>query len=374
MAAIDLAAYRSQFPVTERMLFLNHASESPVSLPVRRRIDEYLQIATGDPDSAPISLDRLKALLAQLLGGSPAEYAAMPNTGTGINTVALGIDWKPGDNVVLPAQEFPANLYPWLALRDRGVEVRIVPLEKNLRIDPARVAERVDARTRVLSVSAVEYLSGFRNDLPRLSALAHAQGALFVVDGIQAAGALPLNVDADGIDVLAAGGYKWLLGPIGTGFCYFRRSAWERIRPVLPGAMSSVEGPEDPEGAFTLWDHAGRYETGCMPFSLLYGWTAGLEMLLEAGVENIAAQIRMLTDRLIAGLQIKGIQIASPVGRKTERSGIISFTLGSPEANQALVRRLHQEQIVISFRGGRCRVSPHFYNTAADIDRLLEAI
>lgn len=371
---MDLSAFRSQFPVTERMLYLNHASESPVSLPVRRRVDEYLNIAAGDPDAAPVGLEPLKALLAKLLGGSPAEYAAMPNTGTAINTVALGLDWKPGDNLVVPAQEFPANLYPWLALRERGVEVRIVPLERNLRIDPARVDSLVDDRTRVVAVSAVEYLSGFRNDLPRLSEIAHARGALFVVDGIQAAGAMPLHVDGDGIDVLAAGGYKWLLGPVGTGFAYFRRSVWEQIRPVLPGARSSVQGAEDPEGAFTLLDHAGRYETGCLPFSLLHAWTGGLELLLEAGIDNISAQIRSLTDRLIAGLQVKGIQIASPVGRKTERSGILAFTLGSPEANEALVKRLYDQQIVIAFRGERCRVSPHFYNTTADMDRLLEAI
>jgi cysteine desulfurase/selenocysteine lyase len=368
--------FRQHFPVTERLLFLNHASEAPVSIPVRQRIDAYMTSAENDPDAAPFleALTRVPELLSQLLGGSPAEYAIMPNTATGINTVALGLDWQPGDNVVLPAEEYPANHYPWLNLAHRGVEVRVVPLEKDLRVDPDRVAQYVDHRTRVVAVSAVEYLSGFRNDLPRLSEIAHARGALFVVDGIQAAGAMPLNVEADGIDVLAAGGYKWLLGPIGTGFAYFRKSAWERIRPVLPGAFSSVEGAEDAAGRFTLQPDASRYMTGCLPFSLLYGWTAGLELLLEAGIDNVAAQIHALTDRLIAGLERKGIRVVSPVGRLAERSGILCFTLGSPEANQALVDRLREQGIVIAFRGGRCRVSPHFYNTAADIDRLLEAI
>ncbi|MFZ5817847.1 MAG: aminotransferase class V-fold PLP-dependent enzyme, partial [Bacillota bacterium] len=330
--------FRGLFPVVDRMLYLNHASETPVPTPVRQRIEEYMDVAAGDPDAAFIDLQPLKERLARLLGGSPAEYAVMPNTSTAINAVALGLDWRPGDNVVVPAQEFPANLYPWLNLRERGVEVRIVPLERNLRVDPARVAERVDGRTRVLAVSAVEYLSGFRNDLPRLSEMARARGALFVVDGIQAAGAMPLDVEADGIDVLAAGGYKWLIGPIGTGFLYIRRSVWERVRPVLPGAFSSIQGAEDPDGLFTFRPDAGRYESGCMPFSLLHGWTAGLDMLLEAGIDNVSAQIRLLTDRLIAGLQVRGIAIASPVGRKSERSGILSFTLGSPEANEALVK------------------------------------
>jgi len=373
---MDPTRFRAHFPVTERLLFLNHASETPMSTPIRQRITEYFDAAALDPDAAPFfqAITRVPALLSQLLGGSPDEYALMPNTATGINTVALGLDWKPGDNVVIPAEEYPAMSYPWLNLRRQGVEVRVVPLEKNLRVDPDRIASYVDDRTRVVAVSAVEYLSGFRNDLPRISQIAHARGALFVVDAIQAAGALPIHVDADGIDVLAAGGYKWLTGPVGTGFAYFSRSTWEQIRPVLPGAFSSVEGVADAAGRFTLQPNAMRYMTGCLPFQLHWGWTAGLELLLEAGIENTAAQIRLLTDRLIAGLQVKGITIATPVGRKSERSGIISFTLGSAAANEALVKRLHEQQIIISYRGERCRVSPHFYNTEADIDRLLEAL
>lgn len=357
-----------------RLLYLNHASETPVPTPVRQRIGQYLDIAEGDPDAAPVALDSLKGLLARLLGGTADEYAIMPNTGTAINIVALGLDWRPGDNLVVPAEEYPANLYPWLALKERGVEVRVVPLGPDLRVDPEQVAQRVDGRTRVVAVSAVEYLSGFRNDLPQLSAIAHRAGALLVVDGIQAAGAMDLNVERDGIDVLAAGGYKWLMGPIGTGFAYFKRSVWNQIRPVLPGARASVEGPEDKDGRRTLWETAQRYETGCLPFSLLHGWTAALEMLEQATIPAIEAQVLHLTERLIAGLQAGKIAIASPVARREERSGVLSFTLGSAEANQALVARLRDQGIVISFRGGRCRVSPHFYNTDADIDRFLAAL
>lgn len=371
---MDLARFRKEFPVVDRMLYLNHASEAPVSRPVRVRIDEYIDIAEGDPDAAPGDQTRLKELLAQLLGGSPTEYAVMPNTATALNIVANGLTWQPGDNVVVPAEEYPANTYPWLALRARGVEVRVVPLTPDLRVDPAAVAARVDERTRVLAVSAVEYLSGFRNDLKRLSQIAHEKGALFVVDAIQAAGALPIDVVADGIDVLAAGGYKWLLGPIGTGFAYFARSTWSQILPVLPGARSSVKGSADAGMEFQLLDTAQRFETGCLPFSLLYGWTAGLELLLEADVAAIQAHLLTLTDRLIAGLRAKGYQVVSPVERSEERSGIVVFTAGSEAANEALAERLYKQKIVVAVRGGRCRVSPHFYNTAADIDRLLEAL
>jgi cysteine desulfurase / selenocysteine lyase len=371
---METARYRSLFPVVDRLLFLNHASEAPVCRPVRERISAYLDVAEGDPDAAPGDLTPLKERLARLLGGSPDEYAAMPNTATGIGIVAGGLDWRPGDNVVVPAEEYPANVYPWLSLRERGVEVRTVPLSDGLRVDPAEVAARVDRRTRVLAVSAVEYLSGFRHDLKALSDVAHAHGALLVVDAIQAAGAFPINVERDGIDVLAAGGYKWLLGPIGTGFAYYRRSTWGRIRPLLPGARSSVGGPGDWAGEFQLLPTAGRYETGCLPFSLLHGWAGGLDLLLEAGVEAVAAHLLALTDRLMAGLQERGYTVLSPAAAPGERSGIVAFTTGSPAENEAMVRRLYGQKIVIAFRGGRCRVSPHFYNTAAEIDRFLEAL
>jgi cysteine desulfurase/selenocysteine lyase len=360
--------------MVERMLFLNHASEAPVSNPVRTRIEQYLDIAVGDPDSAPIDMDPVRALLACLFGGSRDEYALMPNTATAIGIVAGGLAWEPGDNLVIPAEEYPANSYPWLALRSRGVEVRVVPLGPAGRIDPQRLAALVDSRTRVVSVSAVEYLSGFRHDLQALSRIAHNVGALFVVDGIQACGAVPLHVDEDGIDVLAAGGYKWLLGPIGTGFAYYRRSVWDRITPLLPGARSSVGGSEDASGEFELLNTAGRYETGCLPFSLIHGWTAGLEMLLEAGIPQIHTHLLALTDRLIAGLQQRGLTILSPIEQEAERSGIIVCTTGSSQGNQALVSRLAAQGIIIAYRGKCCRISPAFYNTEADIDHLLEAL
>jgi cysteine desulfurase/selenocysteine lyase len=366
--------FRTHFPVTARGLFLNHASESPVNRLVRRKIDQYLDIAEIEPDAAPVDLAPLKSLLAALLGGGPDEYAIMPNTATGIATVANGLNWIPGDNLVIPAEEYPANVYPWLTLRERGVEVRTVPLGPGFRVDPAAIAARVDQRTRVLAVSAVEYLSGFRHQLEPLSQIAHANGALFLVDGIQAAGAMRLNVEQDGIDILAAGGYKWLLGPIGTGFLYIRRSVWDQIRVTLPGARSSLKGSEDSGAEFQLHDTAQRFETGCLPFSLLHGWTAGLELLLEAGADQIHDHLISLTDRLLVGLRAKGFEVVSPSENREERSAILSFTTGNLAANKALVERLYAQSIVIAFRGGRCRVSPHFYNTMADIDRLLEAL
>jgi selenocysteine lyase/cysteine desulfurase len=368
---MDTAKYRAEFPVVERLLYLNHASEAPVSRPVRQLVETYLTAAESDPDAAPHPGRLARQLLSQLLGGAPEEYALMPNTATGLGIVANGLEWQSGDNVVVPEEEHPAGVMPWETLTRLGVEVRRVPLH-NLRVDLVDVARLVDDRTRVLSVSAVEYVSGFRHNLKALSEIAHERGAIFAVDGIQAAGMVPVNVAQDGIDVLAAGGYKWLLGPVGTGFMYINRDLWDVLRPVLPGAHSMGLVPSGWTGK--LAETAQRYQTGSMPFSLIYGWTAGLAMLLEAGVPTIHRHLLTLTDRAMAGLAARGLTVLSPVADEQERSGILVFTTGSLEGNEALVKRLQAKGIIIALRMGRCRISPHFYNTEADIDRFLEAL
>jgi selenocysteine lyase/cysteine desulfurase len=367
---MDVAKLRSQFPVTAQMVFLNNAAESPLCLPVRRRLDEYLDLAARSPDGRPPARHPLRPLLSRLLGGLPEEYALVTSTGVGIGLVAEGFPWATGDNVVVPADEHWNNTFPWLALRERGVDVRIVPVATDLRIDPASVADRVDGRTRMVAVAAVRHLSGFRADLPLLSRITHDRGALFVVDGVQAAGVVPLNVEQDGIDVLACAGFKWLLGLHGTGFLYVKQSIWDRIRPVLPGMFSA----EDNLSELRWLPGAQRYETGTLAYSLFHAWTAGLEMILETGVPAIHSRVLDLTTRLVAGLRTQGMTVVTPVDSRHERSAIVSFTAGSPEANHALQTRLTARNIAISVRGGRCRVSPAFYNTEEEIDRLLEAL
>jgi selenocysteine lyase/cysteine desulfurase len=237
-------------------------------------------------------------------------------------------------------------------------------------VDPDRVAERVDGKTRALAVAAVRHVTGFRADLKCLSGIAHGHGALFVVDGIQAAGVVPLDVEADGIDVLAGAGFKWLLGMPGTGYLYVRRGLWDTIRPVLPGMFAAGD-----ELSEIQWmPDARRYETGSLAYSLFHAWTAGLEMVLELGVPAIHERVLALTAHLIDGLAGKGMSIVSPVATPRERSAIVSFTAGSAERNQALTARLAEHHVAISLRGGVCRVSPSFYNTEEEIDRLVRAI
>jgi selenocysteine lyase/cysteine desulfurase len=222
----------------------------------------------------------------------------------------------------------------------------------------------------MIAVAAVNHLSGFRSDLRRLSRIAHDRGAVFVVDGVQAAGVVPLNVDDDGIDVLAGAGFKWLLGLHGTGYVYIRSSLWDRIQPVLPGMFAA----EDNLHELRWLPSAQRYETGSLSYALFYAWTAGLEMILEIGIPAIRARVLDLTSQLIVGLRARGLTVTTPAAHVDERSAIVTFTAASQDANRDLHDRRSSEGIGISLRGGLCRVSPSFYNTGDEIDRLLSAL
>lgn len=351
-------------------VFLNNAAESPLNERVRRRLQEYLTLAGEAPHRKPPAREPVREALSRLFGGSPDEYALVTSTGVGIGIAASGFPWQAGDNVVVPMDEHWNNTFPWLALRDRGVDCRLIPVDDNQRVDPNAIADAVDGDTRMLATTAVRFNTGFRADLKALSSIAHLKGALFVVDGIQGAGVCPLNVEEDGIDVLSCAGFKWLLGMPGTGFLYVRERAQEWIRPVLPGMYSAEHNTR----ALNYHSDARRYETGTLAYSLFHSWTAGLEILEEVGIDRIHERVLGLTDRIISGLGSKGVEIVSPVETRNERSGILSFTVGPEETNRALFERLRAQGIIVAPRDGRIRVSPNFFNDEEDIDRFLEAL
>ena len=367
---MDLAALRQLFPVTETAVFLNNAAESPLNTRVSRRLEEYLELARQAPQDKPPVRESVRITLSEMFGGCPNEYALVTSTGVGVGIAAAGYPWQAGDNLVLPADEHWNNTFPWLALRERGVEVRLVPVGADQRADPDAIAARVDHRTRILAAAAVRFNTGFRADLPRLSQIAHQHGALFLVDGIQGAGVFPLNVQEAGIDILASAGFKWLLGMPGTGFLYVNQTAQEKIRPVLPGMFAAEDNPRE----LHYFDDARRYETGTLAYALFHAWTAGLELLKEVGVEQIHARVLALTDRIIAGLRARKIEIASPIEKASERSAILAFTMGSQEANKELYKKLMRQKIIVALRDGRIRVSPNFYNNEEEIDRFLAAL
>ncbi len=367
---MDISTQRKLFPVHKNAVYLNNAAESPLNIRVHNKLEEYLTLARDEPQNKPPVRPAVRTALSGLLGGSPDEYALVTSTGVGIGIAASGYKWEKGDNVVVPADEHWNNTFPWLALRERGVEVRLVPADEDQRVNPEKIAGMINSNTRILATTAVRFNTGFRADLKKLSSIAHDNGALFMVDGIQGAGVFPINVENDGIDILACGGFKWLLGMPGTGFLYVNKMAQEKIRPVLPGMYAA----ENHMRELRYLPDARRYETGTMAYSLFYAWTAGLDILNEIGVANIHTRVLALTDRIIDGLRTGKITIISPVKKTDERSAIISFTMGSEKVNKEYYEKLRSRNILAALREGKIRVSPNFFNTEDEIDRFLESL
>src|SRR6185295_2856747 len=300
---------RSLFPITNRAIYLNHAAVSPLPIPTVEAIDSQLKDVR---DNGSINFrswiavkERARSLLAELLSARPEQVAFMRNTSDSLSTVANGLDWRTGQNVVTFRREFPANIYPWLRLRDVfGVEVRMCE-ERDGRVDMEELENLVDENTRVIAISHVQYASGFRANLERLGHIARRQDALLVVDVIQSLGVLPLNVEAELVDVAAGASHKWLLGPEGVGYLYLSDRARERIEPTLVGWVSVCD-PEDYYNFEQDWNQGTlSWETGTGASALIYGLEASLQLLRKFGTQSIATYLEELTDDLCERLRAK---------------------------------------------------------------------
>jgi len=366
----DLNTWRTLFPVTNHAIFLNNAAESPLNLRTKAALDEYLTLALEAPHKKQSPRGPVRQRCAVLYGGNPGDYALVGSTGLGIGMVARGYPWQKGDNMVLPADEHWNNTFPWLALRELGIDIRLVEPGPDERITPERMAEQMDGRTRIVACAAVRFNTGFRANLKAISDIAHNNGALFLVDAIQGAGVYPMDVLDLNIDIMAAAGFKWQLGLPGTGFLYMNERARNFIRPVLPGMFAA----ENKFRELNYHPDSRRYETGTFAYPLFHAWTAGLDLLMEIGIETIHARVLALSDRIIDGLRQKKISITSPVDTPDERSAIVTFTLGSTEKNQGLIDKLAQNKIIVALRDGRIRISPNFYNSEEEIDTFLDQL
>lgn len=373
--AMDLTAQRRHFPVTERWIYLNHAAVAPLSRPAARAMGE--QIADAESNGL-VHIDTWNALyrearqsVARLIGARSADISFQKNTTDGLLTVANGLDWRPGDAVVLPEGEFPANVYPWLNLSTRDVEVRRVPL-RGARLHVDDVAAAMDAHVRVVSVSSVSFFCGFRCDLAPLSQLCRDCDALFVVDGIQSVGALATAVTDWGVDCLAADGHKWLMGPEGCAFLYTSPRARDRLQVANLGWGSVATAYDFLDCDTRLQPDARRYETGTQNTAGIAGLKAAIDLLASVGADQVEARVMALTDRLCAGLNRRGFSLLSPRA-PGEGSGIVTFRSATCDSGE-LDARLRQAGIVATDRGGCLRFSPHFYNTEDEIDAALEAL
>ena len=373
---MELRQMREQFPVTRRYAYLNHASVAALPQPVIQAMTRYLTergesggvtLANWDSD-----IERVRQLCARFVGAHRDEIAFTGSISHGLNIVACGIDWKEGDNLICAETEFTANIYPWTNLKRRGVEVRFAPAHQN-RILVEDVAALMDDRTRLVAISFVEFQSGYRNDLAALAALCQERGAYLCVDGIQGLGALQFNLAQTPVDFLAAHAAKWMLGPIGAGFLYVRKELLQVLDPVMAGWRSVVDRDNYFKYDSPLRDGGERYEAGSPNFAGLLGMEAAIELLLSAGMEEIEARILSLTDYLISGLQAKGCTIDTPIADRRERSGIVSFCHQAVDSAE-LCRRLEAAGVIVSLRGNLIRVSPHFYNTEDELDRLLAVL
>jgi selenocysteine lyase/cysteine desulfurase len=307
--------------------------------------------------------------LAQLLNADPSEIAFTKNTSEGISMFASGLDWQPGDEVVSIEGEFPANFYPWKALEKRGVVLRLVPADEG-RVSLESILGALSSRTRVVTVSFVQYLSGFRLDLEKLGQACAAHGCLLFVDAIQGLGAFPVDVRRANIAGLAADSHKWMLGPEGSAVLYVNREVMERITPSEVG-WTTVRHWSDFSRRDLSWrDDARRYECGTLNTVGIYGLGAAANLLLEVGIPAIAERVLDLTDRLRAGLLAQDHAVFGPHAR-AEASGIVSFVPRRGGAERLLERFLAQ-RVQVAARGGMVRIAPHFYNTEEEIDRVLE--
>lgn len=366
---------RALFPITGRAIYLNHAAVSPPPTPTIQAIQSQLEDVSTNGSvnfrSWIATKERARKLLANMIGARPDQIAFMRNTSDGLSTVANGLRWRAGDNLVTFRREFPSNVYPWLRLRAAfGVEVRMCE-ERDGRIDLDELIGLIDAKTRVVAISQVQFASGFRTDLERLAKAARTHDALLVVDVIQALGVIPTNVDKDLIDVAAGAGHKWLLTPEGIGILYLSDRARERIEPTLVG-WTSVPNPEDQSNFDQPWNPGAlAWETGTGPTALFHGLEASLRLLTETGVERIASYLEQLTDYLCDKLDSSRYQIISS-RLNGEKSQIVCLRHKGGIEAMALYSHLKQRHIITAPRSGRLRIAPHFYNTTADIDQLVE--
>jgi selenocysteine lyase/cysteine desulfurase len=371
---LDWHALRTEFPVTQRWAFFDHAAVAPLTARARHAMEAW---AADLADNGDVyhgrwmkRVDEIRGLMGRLLHADPFDIAFVKNTSEGIGIVAEGLPWQAGDNLVTSEEEYPANLYPWMNLANRGVEVRhIASRGARIAVDDLRAA--MDGRTRIVSLSWVEFASGFRNDLDTIGSLCRERGVLFFVDAIQGLGVFPLDVERSPIDFLAADGHKWLLGPEGAGILYVRRPLVEHLRPVGVGWNSVVGALDFSHIDFTLKPHAGRWESGSLNVAGIVGLGASVELLLGIGIEKISARAMELTDYLCAQLaEQPGLEVFSS-RLPGEASSIVSLIVPAPAELKA---RCKANQIVVNHRAGRLRVSPHFYNTTEEIDRLVELL
>ena len=377
-ATYDVSALRrTEFPWAAHTIYLNHAGIGPIPERARRAIEAYTH-----ERAAPVTLtdDRLMGVLAdgraraaRLIGADAGEIALATNTSFGLNLAARMLPLTPGDVVLVSDQEFPANVFAWRQLADRGVRLEIVPRTAEGWPDQHRMMERMqDARVRVLAVSQVEFHTGYRMDLAALGTVARATGTFFVVDAIQALGHLAFDVRSTPVDILACGAQKWLLSPWGSGFMYVRRELIDGLISPMAG-WNAYEGTEN---FSTLVDYGGRlrtdarrYELWTLPYQDVLGMNLALDLLHELGLAAIEAHVSAIGRPVLEWAHRNGVRLRSPEGARS--SGIISLDAGDVPGGLAALRGAG---VATCVREGGLRLAPHCYNTIEEMEQVVDLL
>ncbi|MEK6300707.1 MAG: aminotransferase class V-fold PLP-dependent enzyme [Acidobacteriota bacterium] len=367
---------RSLFPITENYIYMNHAAVSPLSTRVRDAManlaDDVMRHGTAHYEDWYRTYDEVRSSAAKLVNARPREIAFVRNTSDGISTVANGLDLREGDNVVTCDVEFPSNIYPWMRLgEERGLKLKLAP-ERDGRIDAGELLSLVDDRTRVVTISWVQFGSGFRSDLARIGKFCRERGIFFMVDAIQGLGALKLDVERDYVDAFAADAHKYLLGPEGAALLYVSDRVIDRVKPTVVGWTSVKDYERYLDYDLAYREGALRFECGSLNTVGVYGLGAAIDLFLEVGPERIEEYVLGLSSYLAERLAGKGYQVAGSQN-PGETSAVVTCTHEKHSAAN-LSRVLRAKNIITAPRVKRLRIAPHFYNTRDEVDRLIDAL
>jgi selenocysteine lyase/cysteine desulfurase len=373
---VEPARYRDEFPVAQEWSYLNHASLGPLPLrtanAARHSLDESLMgaVMVSERDRIP---GEAAGMVAALAGGRPEMVAWSHSLADAMNLLGWGLRAKAGDNILIPWDEHPSVVYPFLNLTRQGIELRYVEKDTEGRTDLSRIEAAMDERTRAVAISHVEYMDGFRNDYRALGALCRSRNIELFLDATQSMGVQPIEVDGSGVTAVTAHAFKWLLAGMGIAPIVFGDDGLDRIAVTYAGRLG-VKGEFKENGLELDWrDTAERFRTGGQNMLSLTALHASLTLVNDVGPANSSAHTTWLLDKLIDGLQQAGYQIVSDL-RPEHRSQILTFTSGDMSADDDISRELNRAHVSITRRGRGLRVSPYFYNTPDDIDRLLEAL
>jgi cysteine desulfurase / selenocysteine lyase len=372
--AADENLRQREFPICARKIYCAHAADAPLPRRVAEAMRESIERASIDArqyENELLRIEETRVSVAQLLGAETDEISFTGPTASGLNTVANGLEWKPGDEVVCYLDDYPANVSPWLALERHGVKPVLLETAAIGEITPEIVERALTKWTKLVALSTANYCSGYRIDLEAIGALCGERGVLFSVDAIQTLGAFP--VPLKNVDFLSAGAQKWMLGPSGAGIMFVKKSRRDLLRPAIIGGWNVVSQNFIAQREIEFETGGRKFEPGAYTHSVLAGLRAAVELLLEVGAREISDQILSLTQSLRDQLAPAGFEFLSPIEKKN-RSGILTFRHPRISSDR-LGEELAKENIIVSVRFDRAdrtwlRISPHFYNTAAEMERL----